>query len=278
MANITFLKLGGSLITDKTGVEALRQETLTRLVAEIGDVWRTQPDFQLVLGHGSGSFGHVPAKKYGTRDGVKTAEQWLGFAQVGQTAARLNRLVLEALLEEGVPAISVPPSASALCRDGQIVSMNVGTVAEALDAGMLPVVQGDVAFDQIRGGTILSTEEVMAFLATHFTPNRLLLAGETAGVLDATGESIPQITPANIGQLQEVLGGSRGADVTGGMASKVQGMLILCRQFSSLQVHIFSGLVPGLLRDMLLGRANAGTLICNAGKTTSGGNPDNENH
>jgi isopentenyl phosphate kinase len=114
-----FLKLGGSLITDKTGVEVVRSNVLARLAAEIARARAAKPDLQLLLGHGSGSFGHVAAAKYGTRSGVQSAEQWHGFAEVSSAASRLSKIVTDALLAVDVPAISFQPSASAVCEDGR---------------------------------------------------------------------------------------------------------------------------------------------------------------
>ncbi|MEW5988076.1 MAG: uridylate kinase, partial [Chloroflexota bacterium] len=91
MSTTLFLKLGGSLITDKTGVEAVRPDVLARLAGEIQRAWASRPGLRLVIGHGSGSFGHVAAARYGTRRGVYTSEQWRGLAEVAATAARLNR-------------------------------------------------------------------------------------------------------------------------------------------------------------------------------------------
>ncbi len=256
-----FLKLGGSLLTDKTGVAAVRPDVLARLAAEIGAAWRAQPDLRLLLGHGSGSFGHVAADRYGTRQGVQTTAQWQGFAEVASAAAALNRLVVQALHAAGLPAFSLPPSASAHCQDGQIAFMAVEPVRRALDARLLPVVYGDVAFDSGRGGTIVSTEEVMGYLASHLPPRWFLLAGDVPGVLDLQGEVVPWITPANFAGIQTALGGSRGTDVTGGMASKVQAMLDLVQHVPGLSVRIFSGLTPGLLQATLLGQGNAGSVI-----------------
>ena len=78
---ITLLKLGGSLITDKSQAHTARPELIRRLAEEIRSAW--EPDRSpLIIGHGSGSFGHIPAKKYGTRGGVRTEEEWTGFAEV----------------------------------------------------------------------------------------------------------------------------------------------------------------------------------------------------
>ena len=260
--DLLFLKLGGSLITDKTAVECVREEAITRLAEEVAEARAARPGLRLVLSHGSGSFGHVAAARHRTRDGVGTAEQWMGFCQVSAAAARLNRLVSEALLAAGVPVVSVQPSASAVCSAGQLVEMSTAPVKAALDAGLAPLVYGDVAFDRVRGGTIISTEDVLSFLATELEPMWLLLAGNTAGVFDAAGEVISQISMANFYSVRDALGGSKGTDVTGGMASKVQGMLALAHKRPGLSIRIFSGLEPGRLRRVLLDPAEpAGTLL-----------------
>lgn len=262
MSELLFLKLGGSLLTDKTGVEAARPDVLARLAAEIGRAREARPDLRLVLGHGSGSFGHVAAARHGTRRGVATAEQWFGFAEVSAAAARLNRLVREALMAAGVPAVTLQPSASAVCEAGQIVSMAVEPVEAALAPGLVPLVYGDVAFDRVWGGTIISTEEVMGFLAERLRPGWFLLAGETAGVLDEQGEVVPLITRANLEEIRPALGGSRGTDVTGGMAAKVEGMLELAEAHDGLAIRIFSGLVEGGLEQLLVRPGDgAGTVI-----------------
>ncbi|MCB9418669.1 MAG: isopentenyl phosphate kinase family protein [Ardenticatenaceae bacterium] len=260
-----FLKLGGSLITDKTGVEQLLPDVLARLAGEIGQVWTGNPDLRLLVGHGAGSFGHVAAAKYDTRHGVQTAVQWHGFAEVHASMARLNRLVVEALLAAGVSALSLQPSALARCENGRITTIDAAPVLAALDSGLVPVVYGDVAFDGGWGGTIISTEEIMAALAGAVRPSWLLLAGVTEGVLDQSGQLIPTITPANLPQIEAALGGSHGTDVTGGMASKVRGMLALAEQHHGLQVLIFSGLTAGMVKRALVEPETAvGTRIAQA--------------
>ncbi|MFN2173086.1 MAG: isopentenyl phosphate kinase [Candidatus Promineifilaceae bacterium] len=252
MTQPLFLKLGGSLITDKTGVEVVREDVLVRLSREIAEARKQNPTMELVLGHGSGSFGHVAGAKFGTRQGVKTETEWGGFAEVSDAASRLNRLVIEALLAAGVPAISLQPSASAICEDGQIISLADEPVRRALNAGLLPVVYGDVAFDNIRGGTIISTEEVLIFLARSLRPAWFLLAGETPGVLDADGQVVLLITADNFDQIAGALGRSRGTDVTGGMASKVLSMLDLVQTYPNSRVRLFTGLEKESLLKVLI--------------------------
>ena len=127
-----YVKLGGSLITDKRQAETPRLDVMARLAEEIQAARTAQPGLQLVLGHGSGSFGHVVAARHGTRQGVATSAEWAGFAEVADSAARLNRVVMAALLAAGAPAWSIQPSVALRCDDGRVTAGPEATVAAAL--------------------------------------------------------------------------------------------------------------------------------------------------
>lgn len=256
-----FLKLGGSLITDKTQVETVRWEVLRRIAKEIRIAKR--PEMRLLLGHGSGSFGHVAAARYGTRNSVTTAEQWRGFAEVSAAAAKLNAFVRDALLEAEVATVSFGAHSSADCHNGSITNLTTQPIQAALNANLTPLIYGDVAFDRVRGGTIISTEEIMSYLTDELRPSWLLLAGETDGVYDLDGVTIPQIHRNNLDQIRAALGGSRGTDVTGGMVTKVLSMLDLVDAHATLSIRIFSGLHDGAVQNALIDPESVvGTTIC----------------
>ena len=260
---LLFLKLGGSLITDKTRPYTPRPEKLDFLAAEIATALTENPDLQLVLGHGSGSFGHAAASGYQTRLGVSGMAAWRGFAEVWYQASALNRLVLEALHRAGLPAITLSPAASITAHDGKVATWNQYPIHTALSNGLLPVIHGDVAFDEIRGGTILSTEDLFAHLAHQLRPQRILLAGLEAGVwadFPAHKRLLAEITPGTIAQHVSGLGAATGVDVTGGMLSKVTEMLSLAEEIPGLEILIFSGEQPGNLTRALRGE-NPGTLL-----------------
>jgi isopentenyl phosphate kinase len=259
---LIFLKLGGSLITDKAVPESPRLEVMKRIAGEIVDARRANPELQILVGHGSGSYGHVAAAKHGTRKGVSTPDNWIGFSEVAASAARLNSLVLDILSNSGLPVLRFQPSASARCASGAILSMETDPIKTALARGLVPLVYGDVAFDDSIGGTIISTEDIFAYLATVLHPDRILLAGHYPGVMDNDKKVIRQITPATLTDFQDAIQGSTWADVTGGMETKVKSMLDLCEQVSGLNVHIFSGIEDGNIRRALVdGGSATGTLL-----------------
>lgn len=262
--NLQFLKLGGSLITEKSQPHTARHATLARLAGEITAARIETPELRLILGHGSGSFGHVPAQKYGTLSGVKTDQDWHGFIEVWREASALNRLVMEALQAAGIPAIGFPPSACVTADDGRVAAWDLNPLRRALDAGLLPVVYGDTVFDRRRRGTILSTEDLFVYLTGKFRPGRWLLAGIEPGVwadYPACTRLVEEITPQRWQALSASIQGSAATDVTGGMASKVALSLQLAAQYPPLEVQIFSGESPDEVRAALLG-ANSGTRIC----------------
>ncbi|MBC8097918.1 MAG: isopentenyl phosphate kinase family protein [Armatimonadetes bacterium] len=259
--SITLVKLGGSLITDKRQESSYRADAAARIATEIAVVISALPEIQLIIGHGSGSFGHFAAQRHGTMQGVHTLDQWRGFVEVASAAADLNHLVAQTLREAGLAVWRLQPSASLMCNDGVITQMALAPLQTALMHGLVPLVYGDVALDQVRGGTIASTETIFTYLVQQLPVYDVLLLGEVPGVYDEAGEVIPVITPANFDAMRAFLGGSAGTDVTGGMLTKVSDMLALVEQFPTLRVRILDGTQPDLLRQTLLGQAQPGTLI-----------------
>jgi len=277
MKELVFLKLGGSLITDKTQPYTPLLDVMDDLALQIATSLQTQPNLRLVIGHGAGSFGHVPASEYHTRAGLppkstplahrerdETEDNyWKGFAEVWYQASSLNRYVMKALHKAGVGAISLSPSSSVIASDGKVSVWETTPIRMALSARIVPVIFGDAVFDEIRGGTILSTEDLFMHLARALGPERILLAGLEPAVWEdfpARTKKIEKITPQTFDEISEGVGKSEGADVTGGMESKVRQMLDLVNENSELIIQIFSGTKPGNIIRALSGET-LGTVI-----------------
>lgn len=265
---LVFVKLGGSLITDKTKRYVVRRGILERLAGEISAALTEMPDLQLVVGHGSGSFGHVAAYDagYDPADGHPSPE---AFAAVGAAAGELNTLVRRALVDAGVPAVSLPPSALARVQDDTIAHFDIIPFEGLLEWGAVPLTFGDVALTP-EGGTIVSTETVFSQLARRLRPDRMLLLSEIEGVYAENPHDVSvgrephllrEITPISWPTVREGLAGARGTDVTGGMIDKVSQMVTLLDVLPALEVVIASGLEHGLLHRALSGQSVTGTVI-----------------
>lgn len=258
-----YLKLGGSLITDKKAVRAARVDVIHQLAGEIREALNDNPGLQLIIGHGSGSFGHVSAREHGTRDGVESQEAWLGFIDVWRDADELNSIVMDALRLGKIPAMRFSPSSIIISNKHEPQRVSHEPIAAALSHGLVPVIYGDVVFDQNTGGTIYSTEEVFMALADYIPPARILIAGIERGVyIDYPDcqQLISEITPHNYPKINRHLVVTKTVDVTGGMITKVKLMLQLSKKYNGLRVSIFSGQISGNVKSALSG-GSPGTTI-----------------
>jgi isopentenyl phosphate kinase len=267
---LLLVKWGGSLITDKRTPETPRPAEIARLAGELaaGLQAARRRGLAVVLGHGSGSFGHVAAARHrlaeGLRggDGERDAAQLAGVGETQTRAAALHRLVLDALAVAGVPAFSIAPSSMLVAEDGETAACFAEPVARALAAGLLPVVYGDVVTDRRRGVAIASTERVFLALAAALPAHgwraaEALWLGDTPGVYDEAGRPLASLSPAEAARLAP--GGSAGTDVTGGMAHRLAAAVRLAEQ--GVVSTIADGGEVGLLAAHLAGRDAPGTRL-----------------
>jgi isopentenyl phosphate kinase len=260
---LVFIKLGGAAITDKSTPRTALPENIQRLAAEISHTRDSFPNMRIVLGHGSGSFGHYSGQKYGTRQGVKTQQDWLGFAEVWDDARQLNELVLHAFLSAGLPVIAFPPSAWMITEDRNPMKYLVEPLQHALRNNLIPVVNGDVIFDNALGGTILSTEEVFSFLADELHPDQIILASREPGIWQdfPTNTKLAEaITVSQFKTASASVHGSTEMDVTGGMAKKVTIMMELLRRHPDTSICLTSGMIPDCIYNALVDKPS-GTLL-----------------
>ncbi len=211
------LKIGGSILTDKTCGDAARQDEITRVAQEIA----SQPE-DLVLVHGAGSFGHMPAIRYGLTSNFNPE----GLRVTHDSVARLNGLVVEALASAGVDSLSVHPLSCLLLSNGRIDSFALEPVKAMLKDGLLPVLHGDVAMDAKQKAGIVSGDQLVAYLARVLQAEVVAVGSDVDGVL-LSGRPLAEVTRFNLPAIESAVGGSAGVDVTGGMRGKLQELLDL---------------------------------------------------
>lgn len=229
MAEWVLVKWGGSLITDKTGTDALRPDILRGLAAEYAAASRASP-LRFLLGHGGGSFGHVAAEEAGLNRGRIAEHQWPGVSRTQERVAVLHRHVVDALQQEKLLPISLIPSSYATAWRGVPELAAASVVDAALSAPLMPVTHGDVVFDRDWGASIASTEALFGLWIDRILDRGdrvrcVVWMGETDGVLDAAQQTIPSLTPETIGAVGRgglVVQPTRGTDVTGGMRLRLK--------------------------------------------------------
>ena len=225
------IKLGGELLE-----EPVRLRRLARALAHVAD---TEP---LVVVHGGGREVDAEMACHGIPkravDGLRITDGPTLDVVTGVLAGRVNTRLVAALGAARAAAVGLTGADGGLVRvrrerryraaDGTEVDLGfVGRPAgtgppalliDLLAAGYVPVV---ASLGVGAGGQIfnVNADTLAGFLAARIGARRLVIAGATAGVLDAAGRTIPTVDDGGIDML--IAGGQASA----GMVAK----LLACR-------------------------------------------------
>ena len=224
---LTVLKLGGSVITHKDKPLIPNLPAIRRLAKEIASAKLAN----LILVHGGGSFGHPLAKRYKIKEGFNgKTSQLLGFAKTHQAMVALNKLVVDALIKEKIPAVAVSPSSLIMTKSERIHIFQEEPLTKLLQLGFVPVLFGDAVFDLDKGFTILSGDQLIAYLAIHYKAERIIVGVDVDGLFTGDPKANKEAKLLNHVALKELetlmqqIGEAKAPDVTGGMLHKVKEM------------------------------------------------------
>jgi len=260
MKDLYLLKIGGSVITDlsKPNTVATGPVTIGTLLEEVSEAY-SSGGFDLIIGHGSGSFGHVAAAQYKVNDGLVYEDSKKGATITHMTAKQLNDIFINEGLKLNMALYPFSPAHFSLSKNGELISGFYGQLEAALKNGFIPVVHGDVIIDTEKGVSIASTEKVLDFIARGIKPTKVLYGSDIDGVFtanpkeDKNAKHIGVIDSSNINDALENTGVSKTrVDVTGGMKTKLSKLYETCRDTGA-EGYIFNITRPGMLKAMLLG-------------------------
>jgi isopentenyl phosphate kinase len=258
---ITILKIGGSVITDKSGELAARMQDINRLAEEIQ---RANIEGLMIV-HGGGSFGHPLAQKYAIKDGFKDKSQRAGFAETHHVMTVLNGLFMDALIWRGIPAVSLTPSSCIMTKSGRIACFEETPLKALLRMGFLPVMYGDAVLDVDLGFTILSGDQLVSYIASRFNTQRLIIGVDVDGLYDAdpkvnkTAKKFTHLTLGELKKLQNSFEKPSACDVTGGMSGKIAEIIPVVEH--GIPVVIVNATKPNYIYKALKGEKVESTLI-----------------
>ncbi|HLE07792.1 MAG TPA: isopentenyl phosphate kinase [archaeon] len=259
--DLTIIKVGGSVITDKKSLEPkVNEKNLEIFARDVSEIFRKN-SARLIICHGAGSYGHQIVKRTGIHKGIETAEQVHAFAETQKQMNELNVLVCSALLKNGVPAIPTQVSANVVMDAGRISEWDTKAIEGFLEVGMVPVVYGVPAFDKKQKCSILSGDQIAPFLAKKLGARKIIHGTNVDGIftadpnLDSAAERIPEINSENLESVKNLLGESSATDVTGGMFGKVSELLDL-----GVESQIVNAFLPGRVVEAFEGKS-VGTKI-----------------
>ena len=248
MSDRVILKLGGSILTDKSADCAINRESLATIAAAVAAAGTEG----IVIIHGAGSCGHPEAKRYHLDKGAVSGKTD-GIYVTHRAVSGLNAEVVSSLREKGVKAIGVHPLHVGVADKGRLVAFECRHLEKMLSLGMVPVIHGDVVMDLSRGACIVSGDQLVRYLAAALSISRVGLATDVPGVLDG-GHVVPEITRHTAASLH--IGDSLHTDVTGGMRGKIDELLGLADAGTGSDIFHVSRVA-----DFLAGAAHGGTSV-----------------
>ncbi|MFH2106909.1 MAG: isopentenyl phosphate kinase [Candidatus Micrarchaeota archaeon] len=246
------VKLGGSVVSKKHGYMEENEKAIESLTTVIANAWKAGKK-DIVLVHGAGSFGHAPVIMHGIREGVKTIENKVSYADTHAGCSYLSLIIVNSLIKQGIPAISLPPAALIKQRDRRILSFEAKIVNDYLQNGYMPILYGDMVLDDKRGGAPCSGDQIVAHLGKN--AKKIIFGTNVDGIL-LNGKVVDKVTKKNVKEILENVKGAATNDVTGGMEGKINEMIKLKKP-----IYIVNANYPERLEAVLRGKKTTCTEI-----------------
>ena len=174
----------------------------------------------------------------------------------------LNKIIVDALLTEGVPAFSMSASSMIRTEGKRLNDFDVSIVQSFVDLGIVPVLYGDAVLDSKQGFAILSGDQLIAKLALAFKADDVIFGSDVDGIftdnpkLNGEAKLIETVSVSNV---EANVGDTTHTDVTGGMLGKLSEATEIVKAGSDvLMVNAFK---PGRVKSALLGEKVIGTKL-----------------
>ena len=148
-------------------------------------------------------------------------------------------------------------------KGGRIHGLFVQPLRQALKLGLTPLIHGDLAFDLVKGISVVSADQLASRLGIAFRGARVLLGCDVDGVFTRDPKDMGQtrmirtVDQSNARQVLRSLRKATMRDTTGGMYNKVKEALKLAK--SGRHCYIFNLRKPGLMTEALAGKLSSGT-------------------
>jgi isopentenyl phosphate kinase len=257
MRQITVLKLGGSAITDKARECTPDIPTIQNVADQLRDY-----DLPLLLIHGGGSYAHPFVAKSGLGKGLRDRSQLRSISETEFYLGQLTRIICASLLLRGKLPVLFHPMSFVTFNNGKVKKMLLDPIRKALQIGLMPLLHGDLVFDESRGIGVLSGDRIASLIGHRLGASRVLLGSDVDGVYSQNPKAFPsatlisEVTSANFRSVLEASRGPSG-DATGGMAEKVRQALQLAK--NGCECYIFNLKEKNALRKILEGERITGT-------------------
>lgn len=265
---LTVLKLGGALITDKSKPYSFRPEVLNSAAREIRECMDDGLIESLVLVQGVGSFGHPPVLEHKLHKGFLGPEQLLPLSWTQARVSELRTLVVKACNDADIPVCLMYPSSMMVSEKAKIVRYFLEPLEGFLSLGMVPLIGGDILVDLAMGFSVASGDPMLTLVARELGAKRIVYASDVSGIYDSDPKTNPdavlfdEIDLSNLDEAIEKMGRAGVEDASGAMQGKVASIEPVTDLIKNgLEVSIISMMEYGSLKALLNGDTSNSTQI-----------------
>lgn len=246
MKELLVLKIGGSVISDKTKEPNLNEENIAVFASEIKK-FIDKKSFIIIAG--GGSYGHYHVKNMRLLE-EKNIINFSKFHSI-YDIEHMDR-ISKIFEESGLPVFSIRTSSNFTTKNNKINTFNISVFKEALKNNMIPVLCGDLVLDSNKKWVVISGDDLAPFLAKSLKANKIIHFTDVGGVYtgnpkeDKNVKIIPEISSENFEEIKKYLSGSSGTDVTGGMLKKVIELMNIGIESHIVSYHPFDNVVKAI--------------------------------
>ncbi|HUW91140.1 MAG TPA: isopentenyl phosphate kinase [Candidatus Nanopelagicaceae bacterium] len=265
---VLVIKLGGSLLTDKSTEYKLKEDVIKAVAAEIKDCIDLGLIKSLVIIHGVGSFGHPPVLKYNLHRGFRNKDQLISMSKTQQIVNEFRKTIATTFLEEGVPINLMHASSMVVGSKMVITDYTFNSLKGFLSLGMVPLIGGDMMYDTSLGFSVCSGDQLAVVLSRVLHAKQLLFATDVPGVFDKdpkSEEHAQLLREININEIEQLFSNKNEtaeADASGKMRGKLLSLASIKDQIQEgLEVAILSMKKKGVLKNYLKGEESELTKI-----------------
>lgn len=246
------VKIGGSVITDKTRSCTALPEVIARLTRELA----TSKD-KMVIVHGAGSFGHYKADKYTEvlRSKVPSKVNPI-VTEIHRDLLELSQLLLEGMGKAEVHGVLMPGHAIASAMSGR-VKVNGRVIKGFLRLGFTPVTNGDIILSGKRNFTVCSGDRLIVSIAREIKPDKVVFITNVDGIIK-DGKVAEELTLED-NEIDDIQESKRKKDVTGDMQGKFEASRELAKM--GITSTFINGTVPGRVKALLAGEDVPRTIV-----------------
>lgn len=258
---ITIIKLGGSLLTEKSTPYKVREGILDTVAQELKECIDLGLIERLVLIHGVGSFGHPPVIEYKLYSGFTNESQLINLSKTQFIVSKFRLMIVDRFIEAGIPVDLMYPSSMVIGNKKEISYYMFKALEGFLSLGMVPLLGGDMVYDEVMGFSVCSGDPLAVVIAHELGAKQLIYATDVAGVyekdpkIDSKASLIKEIDVNEIEQVIQKMEESNKKDVSGKMKGKLASIIPAKDLIEKgLEVSILSMMEPNRLKNFLEGK------------------------